>query len=69
MAVHEDRERDDERDEATLTSAVVDHGNRRTDGVERRTAEGGGEWRADEEGETDTPENTGSKVGPGREAS
>jgi hypothetical protein len=28
---------------------------------------GDDEWREDEEGETDTPENTGSKVGPGRD--
>jgi hypothetical protein len=50
-----------------VTTAVDDHGNRRSQ-IERHHADlGDDEWREDEEMETDTPENTGSKVGPGRD--
>ena len=50
-----------------VTTAVEDHGNRRSQPEHHHANLGDGEWREDEEGETDTPENTGSKVGPGRD--
>lgn len=62
------QERNSEREAVTETNAVHDHGHRLTHDVERRGQAGSDEWRADEEAETDTPENTGSKVGPGRDS-
>lgn len=60
--------RDDrDRDEVTITSAVNDHGRPLAEPVQHHAAPGDDDWREDEEAETDTPENTGSKVGPGRE--
>jgi hypothetical protein len=50
-----------------VTTTVEDHGNRRSRPEHHHAAPGDDEWREDEEGETDTPENTGSKVGPGRD--
>ena len=44
-----------------------DHGNRRNQPESHHAPLGDDEWREDEEGETDTPENTGSKVGTGRD--
>ena len=57
---------DQDRDEVTLTSAVTNQG-QPADAVERRVHPGEDDWRAEEAGETDTPAETGSKVGPGRE--
>ena len=50
-----------------VTTTVEDHGKRRSQPERHHAALGDDEWREDEEGETDTPENTGSKVGPGRD--
>ena len=49
-----------------VTTTVQDHGNRLSEPVRYHEESGSDGWRQDEEGETDTPENTGSKVGPGR---
>ncbi|HEY8596965.1 MAG TPA: hypothetical protein VIL85_00965 [Thermomicrobiales bacterium] len=50
-----------------VTTTVDDHGNRRDQPEHHHAPLGDDEWREDEEGETDTPEDTGSKVGPGRD--
>jgi hypothetical protein len=50
-----------------VTTTVEDHGNRRNQPEHHHVQLGDDEWREDEEGETDTPENTGSKVGTGRD--
>ena len=50
-----------------VTTTVEDHGNRLREPVRYHEEQGSDTWRQDEEGETDTPENTGSKVGPGRD--
>lgn len=50
-----------------VTTTVEDHGNRRSQSEHHHAAPGDDEWREDEEAETDTPENTGGKVGPGRD--
>ncbi len=50
-----------------FTTTVEDHGSRRSQPESHHAALGDDEWREDEEGETDTPENTGSKVGTGRD--
>ncbi len=50
-----------------VTTTVEDHSNRRSQPEHHHAAPGDDQWREDEEGETDTPENTGSKVGPGRD--
>jgi hypothetical protein len=50
-----------------VTTTVQDHGNRLSEPVRYHAAPGDDEWRQDEEAETDTPENTGSKVGTGRD--
>ena len=50
-----------------VTTAVEDHGKRLPEPVRHHAEPGEGGWRDGEGGETDTPENTGSKVGPGRE--
>ncbi len=50
-----------------VTTTVDDHGNRRSQPGHHHANLGDGEWREDEQGETDTPENTGSKVGLGRD--
>jgi hypothetical protein len=50
-----------------VTVGVEDHGNKLREPVRRHADPGQGGWRDEEGGETDTPENTGSKVGPGRE--
>ena len=50
-----------------VTTAVEDHGHRRREPVHHHAEPGEGGWRDEEGAETDTPENTGSKVGPGRE--
>jgi hypothetical protein len=50
-----------------VTVGVEDHGNKRREPVRHHADPGEGAWRDEEGAETDTPENTGSKVGPGRE--
>jgi hypothetical protein len=50
-----------------VTTTVQDHGNRLSEPVRHHAPPGDDEWRQDEEAETDTPENTGSKVGTGRD--
>lgn len=61
------RGQDDERDGVTLTTRVEDHGQPSARAETRHADPGEGGWRDDEGAETDTPEETGSKVGPGRE--
>jgi hypothetical protein len=50
-----------------VTVGVEDHGNQLREPVHHHADPGEGRWRDEEGAETDTPENTGSKVGPGRE--
>jgi hypothetical protein len=56
----------EEADGIDVTTTVEDHGTRRTAPKHHHAEPGAKQWREDEELETDTPENTGSKVGPGR---
>lgn len=50
-----------------VTVGVEDHGNKLREPIHHHADAGEGAWRDEEGAETDTPENTGSKVGPGRE--
>ena len=50
-----------------VTTAVEGHGKRLPEPVHHRADPGEGGWRDEEGAEADTPEHTGSKVGPGRE--
>jgi len=50
-----------------VTVGVEDHGNKLREPVHHHADPGEGSRRDEEGAETDTPENTGSKVGPGRE--
>ena len=61
------KQRPDEEQGIDFTTTVDDHGNRRSRPEHHHAAPGDDAWREDEEGETDTPENTGSKVGTGRD--
>jgi hypothetical protein len=61
------KQQSDEAGGIDVTTTVEGHGNRRSRPERHRAAPGDDEWREDEAAETDTPENTGSKVGPGRD--
>jgi len=61
------KQHSDEEQGIDVTTTVDDHGNRRSQAEHHHANPGDDEWREDEEMETDTPENTGSKVGPGRD--
>lgn len=50
-----------------VTTTVEDHGKRLGEPLHYHAEPGDDQWRQDEEAETDTPANTGSKVGPGRD--
>ena len=59
--------RPDDEQGIDVTTTVEDHGNRLPEPIRRHAGPGDDEWREDEGLETDTPESTGSKVGPGRD--
>jgi hypothetical protein len=61
------RQDPDEAQGSDVTTTVEDHGKRLPEPVHHHADPGEGGWRDGEGAETDTPENTGSKVGPGRE--
>ena len=61
------KQQPDEEQGIDVTTAVEDHGKRRDQPTHHHAPLGDDQWREDEEAETDTPENTGSKVGPGRD--
>lgn len=65
--MNNDQQRDTQTGEVETTSTVENHGRPLSQPVHHRAQPGDDDWREDEEAETDTPENTGSKVGPGRE--
>jgi len=61
------KQQPDAQDGIDVSTSVEDHGNRRSRPEHHHAAPGDDEWREDEGAETATPENTGSKVGPGRD--
>ena len=60
-------QRPDDEQGIDVTTAVEDHGNRRSQPQHHHADLGDDTWREAEGEETDTPEGTGSKVGPGRD--
>ena len=62
-----ERRNPEEAQGSDVTTTVESHGKRLREPIRHHAEPGEGGWRDEEGAETDTPENTGSKVGPGRE--